>query len=100
MARHKSEEKTVFKLDRSIYEQYAGRYEISPDYFLDLACGDYFLTVRPTGQAETKFYAEGETLFFSNDPFIRIQFRKDDEGKVANLVLWQGEGERKARKIQ
>jgi CubicO group peptidase (beta-lactamase class C family) len=96
---YKSVEKTVYKLDRAIMDQYAGSYEITSDYFLDVSCGDYFLSVKPTGQSETKFYADGETLFFSTDPYIQIQFRKDGTGRVAGLVLWQGGSERKARKI-
>lgn len=96
----KPEEKPLYRLDPSIYQQYVGRYQVKPDYVLNVSYKDYYLVVQPTGQVPTKFYVEGETLFFSVDPFIRIQFRKDKLGKVDNLVLWQQDFELTAKKIQ
>jgi CubicO group peptidase (beta-lactamase class C family) len=96
----KPEEKPLYRLDPSTYAPYVGRYEISPDYALDVAFEDYYLVVRPTGQARTKFYVESETIFFSVDPFIRIQFRRDDKGAVSGLVLWQEDFEQKAVKVR
>lgn len=96
----KPQEKPLFRLDPSIIRQYVGRYEVSPDYVLNVAAEDYYLVVQPTGQALTKFYVEGETLFFSIDPFVRIQFLKDNQGRVTSLVLWQQDFELTAKKIQ
>jgi CubicO group peptidase (beta-lactamase class C family) len=93
-------EKTLFRLDPSIYEQYVGRYEVTPEYYLNVSAEDYYLEIEPTGQARTKFYVESETIFFSVDPFIRIQFRRDDGGKVNGLVLWQEDFEQKAAKVR
>jgi hypothetical protein len=42
---------------------------------------------------------EDETIFFSLDPYIRIQFRKDEQGKVLELVLWQQNFQQVAKKI-
>lgn len=96
----KSEEKTLFRLDPSAYQDYVGLYEVRPDYLLDVSFEDYYLVIQPTGQARTKFYVESQTLFFSIDPYIRIQFRRDDNGAVNGLVLWQQDFEQKARKIR
>ena len=96
----KHQEKPLYRLDPSVIRQYVGRYEVKPDYVLNVALEDYYLVVQPTGQALTKFYVEGETLFFSIDPFIRIQFLKDRQGRVTSLVLWQQDFELTAKKIQ
>ncbi len=96
----KPQEKPLFKLDPAIYRQYIGRYEVRPDYILDVSNVDYYLVVQPTGQAPTKFYVEGETLFFSIDPFIRIRFLRDSQGRVEGLVLRQQDFELTAKKIQ
>ncbi len=95
----KPEEKRLFRLDPSVYRQYAGRYEVSPDYALDIAPEDYYLVIRPTGQAPTKFYVENPTLFFSMDPYIRIQFLSDERGTVTGLILWQQDFKLEARKV-
>ena len=95
---YKPQEKTLYRLDPSIYARYVGRYEISPDYVLDVSCEDYFLIIRPSGQAPTKFYVENPTFFFSVDPYIRIQFLTDPKGNVTGLVLWQQDFKQEARK--
>ncbi len=92
-------ERPLYRLDPSIYQRYVGRYEITPDYVLDVKFEDYYLVIQPTGQAPTKFFVESETVFFSVDPFIRIQFRRDERGNVTHLVLWQQDFEQTARKI-
>jgi hypothetical protein len=55
--------------------------------------------ITPTGQAPTKFYAEGQTLFYSTDPYIRIQFYRGAGGIVDSLVLWQKGFRLEARRV-
>ncbi len=97
---YKPVEKDVLRLSADVYQEYVGRFEVNPSYALDVAWTDYYLVIRPTGQAPTKFYAEGRTLFYSTDPYIRIQFYKDKTGAVTNLVLWQKDFELEARKVR
>jgi CubicO group peptidase (beta-lactamase class C family) len=96
---YKPAAKQVLRLDPETYKSFTGRYEVGPNYFLDVAWEDYYLVIQPTGQAATRFYAEGQTLFYSTDPYIRIQFLRD-RGPVDGLVLWQQDFELKARKIE
>jgi CubicO group peptidase (beta-lactamase class C family) len=98
--RFKPEEKPLFRLDPSVYQDYVGFYEVAPDYHLDVSFEDYYLVIQPTGQARTKFYVESQTVFFSIDPYVRIQFRRDDNGVVNGLVLWQQDFEQKAEKVR
>jgi CubicO group peptidase (beta-lactamase class C family) len=98
--RFQPEERPLFRLDPTIIEQYVGRYKVTDDYFLDVRSEDYYLVIQPTGQAPTKFFVESGTIFFSIDPYIRIQFRRDDRGAVNGLVLWQQDFEQQAVKVQ
>jgi CubicO group peptidase (beta-lactamase class C family) len=95
----KPRERPLFRLDPSIYRQYVGRYQVTPDYALDVAYEDYYLVIRPTGQAATKFFVESQTFFFSIDPYVRIQFLSDDKGRITGLVLWQQDFKQEAKKI-
>ena len=97
---YKPVEKDVLRLSPDTYREFSGRFEVNPSYALDVTWEDYYLVIRPTGQAPTKFYAEGRTLFYSTDPYIRIQFYKDKTGSVTSLVLWQKDFEIEARKIR
>jgi len=94
------EVKTLYRLDSSVYSQYVGRYEINPDYVLNVTHEDYYMIITPTGQVPTKFYAQGLTVFFSEDPYIVIRFEKDGEGRVTGLILTQRGQSQKANKIE
>ncbi len=95
----KPEEKPLYRLDPSIYQQYVGRYQVNGSYYLEISFEDYYLVVHPTGQTPTKFYVETQTIFFSVDPFLRIKFNLDEKGQVTGLILWQEDYEIRARKI-
>ncbi len=97
---YKPEEKPVLRLAPESYQQYIGRYEVNPNYVLEVTQEDYYLVIRPTGQSPTKFYAESQTLFYSTDPYIRIQFLSNRLNRVDSLVLWQQDFELQAKKIQ
>ena len=99
-AHFRPEGKEVLRLDSATYQAYAGRYEVNPAYALEVKQDDYALMIQPTGQAPTKFYAEAQTLFYSTDPYVRIQFFKDKKGAVEGLVLWQGDFELEAKKVR
>jgi len=95
-----SEIKTYYRLDPSVYAQYVGKYEVRPDYMLNVKHEDYYLVIQPTGQAPTNFFVESQSTFFSVDPYIQIQFLKDTAGSVTGLLLTQRGQTSEARKIQ
>jgi CubicO group peptidase (beta-lactamase class C family) len=92
-------EKPVLRLAPEAYAEFVGRFEVGPGYALDIRPEDYYLVITPTGQAPTKFYAEGQTLFYSTDPYIRIQFYRGAGGIVDSLVLWQKGFRLEARRV-
>ncbi len=96
----KPQERPLFRLDPSVYQDYVGRYQVTPDYALDVTYEDYYLIIRPTGQAPTRFYVENQTFFFSIDPYVRIQFLSDDRGRVVGLILWQQDFKQEAKKVR
>ncbi len=94
------EEKILYRLEPSIYAQYVGKYEINPEYVLDVAHEDYYLIITPSGQIPTKFYAQGLSVFFSTDPYTVIRFEKNQEDRVTGLILTQRGQSQKAKKIE
>ncbi|MGD8535231.1 MAG: serine hydrolase domain-containing protein [Candidatus Aminicenantes bacterium] len=94
------EEKTLYRLDSAVYAQYVGKYEVNPEYILDVVHEDYYLVITPTGQAPTRFFAQGLTVFFSTDPYTVIRFEKDDEDSVTGLILRQRGQSTHAKKIE
>jgi CubicO group peptidase (beta-lactamase class C family) len=99
-AHFRPEEKSVLRLDPGAYGEFVGTYEVNPGYRLEVTHEDYYLVIKPTGQAVTKFYAEGQSLFYATDPYVRIQFLRNKAGDVEGLVLWQQDFELEAKKIR
>ncbi len=99
-AHYKPEEKSVLRLDPGAYGEFVGTYEVNPGYRLEVTHGDYYLVIKPTSQAATKFYAEGQSLFYATDPYVRIQFLRNKAGDVEGLVLWQQDFELEAKKVR
>jgi len=93
------QEKTPYRLPGEIYQEYVGRYEVNPNYYLDVQHQDYYLIVHPSGQIPTRFYAETKSTFFAIDPFSQIQFLRDEAGKVTGLVLRQKRIRVEAKKV-
>lgn len=96
----KPEVRKLFRLNPSVYAQYVGRYEVTPEYVLGVTHEDYYLVIQPAGQAPTKFFVESQAAFFSTGPYIHIRFVFDDEGEVSGLVLTQGGQAQRAVKIE
>lgn len=92
--------KTLYRLQPQIYQQYVGRYQLTPNYTLNIAYEDYYLVVQAPGQGRTKFYVDTRTSFFSRSPYTEIRFIRNAQGEVTKL-LWKRDDEwREAQKIE
>jgi CubicO group peptidase (beta-lactamase class C family) len=86
------------KVDPKIYDSYAGRYELAPNFILTISRQGDRLMAEATGQPQIELFAESDTKFFPKVIDARITFVKDDTGKVTHLIFYQGR-EQKAKRI-
>jgi CubicO group peptidase (beta-lactamase class C family) len=86
----KPEEKPLYRLDPSVSGSYVGRYRLGSGAVLEVSAEDPFLVLTSAGRPPIKLYVDGETVFFSIDPPLRVRFQKDGSGRVDRLVLIQG----------
>ncbi len=77
------------KVAAELLESYTGLYEIAPGFELRVKTENGKLIARATGQQPIELHAETETLFFTRMIDARIEFNKDDDGKVESLTLYQ-----------
>jgi CubicO group peptidase (beta-lactamase class C family) len=82
--------RTAVKVDEKILDTYAGTYELRPNFDLVVTVKDGQLITQATGQGTVPMLAESETKFFPTQFEAEIEFVKDDQGKVAGIVLHQG----------
>ncbi len=87
------------KIAPTVFDAYAGRYELGPNFVLRVfRDGNRFMT-QATGQGPAEVFAESEDKFFLRVTDAQIEFVKSASGKVESLVLFQGGREMSAKRL-
>jgi CubicO group peptidase (beta-lactamase class C family) len=94
--------RTIAKVDPKIYDQYVGKYELRPDFILNVTREGNSLMAQPTGPGQGKFevFPESEMKFFAERPELTLTFFKGPDGKVAHVVVRQGGRDQQGKKIE
>jgi CubicO group peptidase (beta-lactamase class C family) len=82
----------------TILADYAGTYEVSPQFRIVMTVEDNQLMTQATGQSKFPLFAESETKFFLKVVDAEIEFFRDGAGKVTHVVVHQGGRDLKAER--
>ncbi len=88
------------KVDPSVYDAYAGDYELAPNFILTITKEGEKLMGQATGQGKLELEPVSETQFTVPAVKANVVFEKDSAGKVTGLTLLQGGQTIKAKKIK
>jgi CubicO group peptidase (beta-lactamase class C family) len=88
------------KVDEKILETYVGEYEINPTFVIAVTKEKDRLFVQATGQDRFEIFAESQTKFFLKINDAKLEFVKDETGKVAKAILNQGGRTTEAKKVK
>jgi hypothetical protein len=69
---------------------YAGRYEVRPNFLLDVKAVGTELFLRGTGGDYLPLEPTGKDSFFYRQFYVPVKFKRDANGKVEAL-LWSGD---------
>lgn len=84
------EERQAIRLDPAIFDPFAGRYELAPGFILTFwREGERFFS-QATGQRQVEIFPSSPTRYFLKVVEAEVEFVKDGEGKVTEVVLYQG----------
>lgn len=89
--------RVVAKIDPKIYDEYVGKYQLTPTFALTVTREGDRLITQATGQGKLEIFPESETAFFPKEVDARITFVKED-GKVTHLILHQNGRDKKAKR--
>ncbi len=93
-------ERQAIPLAAAAFDAYAGEYQLAPNFILTITReGDKFMS-QATGQSKVEIYAESDTKFFLRVVDAQLQFVKDGDGKITQLILFQGGRGMPAKKIK
>ncbi len=93
-------EKKSITVASDILQKYVGKYELQPNFIIDITVEGNSIYAMATGQPKFEIFAESETLFFLKVVPAEISFNKNDQGKIDSLTLNQGGRQMPAKKIE
>jgi len=88
----------VITLHPSTLDQYIGEYQLAPNFIISIRKKGTALEAQATGQQAFDIFAEKEDLFFAKIVEAKIEFLKDENGKVSELILHQNGLKQKGKK--
>jgi CubicO group peptidase (beta-lactamase class C family) len=77
-------------VDTRIFDGYEGRYEMRPNFILNITREGDRLYAQATGQRRFEIFPESEKEYFAKVPPIQISFKTGDGGKATEVILHQG----------
>jgi D-alanyl-D-alanine carboxypeptidase len=83
------QERQAVKVDPSIYDAYAGDYELAPTFSITVTRAGDQLFAQATGQPRFEIFPASESRFFLKVVDAEIEFLRGADGKVTGLVLHQ-----------
>jgi hypothetical protein len=84
-----SEAHKEVSLDPRLFDQYTGRFPLTPAFILTITREGDHLFVQATNQPRFELFAEGAKAFFLKAVDAQITFDTDDKGRATGLVLHQ-----------
>lgn len=81
-------EQKEIQLDDNILQQYVGKYQIEPGFFLEFTLEKNSLWIQPTGDSKMQVFAKGGDNFFVKKADATLLFEKEgDEFKIVKVNL-------------
>ncbi|HKX65014.1 MAG TPA: serine hydrolase [Rhizomicrobium sp.] len=93
-----SERKEV-SADPKVLARYIGRYELRPDFVMEISQEGDHLFAQATKQSKIPLFAESEKTFFSRVVDAQITFEVNNDGPAAALLLHQGGRDIRAKRL-
>ena len=92
--------KKEVSVDSTNLKQYVGEYELAPGFTITISLDAGGLKGQATGQPAFDLYAEKENVFFLKVVEAKIEFVKDADGKVTEMILYQNGQQPRGQKIK
>lgn len=92
--------KKEIAVEQSILRQYVGEYQLAPNFSITISLGENGLKGQATGQPAFDLYAEKENVFFLKVVEAKVEFVKDANGNVTELILYQNGQQPRGKKIK
>jgi nitroreductase len=89
----------AIELPKEILSRYTGKYELQPDFVMEIKLEENKLVVLAPGQPKLPLFAEAERDFFFKVVDAQISFQVNEKGEVTGLIFIQGDRRMNAPKL-
>jgi len=87
-------------VDENILQTYVGKYELSPEFIINVTKNGSQMIAQATGQAEFEIYPRSENVFYLKVVEAQITFNLNENGQVMSMTLLQGGQETTGLKLK
>jgi CubicO group peptidase (beta-lactamase class C family) len=94
------EAKKEIKVPLETLNNYAGVYEVVPQFQITVKVEEGKLMAQATNQPPFELFAQKENYFFLNAVEAEVEFVSNEKGEVEKLILYQGGRKTEAKKIK
>jgi len=88
--------KTAVAVDPKVLADYVGTFDVAHRFDVTFTVEDGHLMGETAGQGKLRLYAESATRFFPLETDLAVEFVRDDQGKVTQMILHHGGQDLKA----
>jgi len=92
-------ERTEVSVDGATLARYVGRYQLRPDFVLEVALQNGKLVAQAATQPEIPIFAESQTKFFARAIDAQITFVAEGDAPASALILHQGGRNTTAKRV-
>jgi CubicO group peptidase (beta-lactamase class C family) len=92
-------ERTEMTVDAATLARYVGRYQLRPEFVLEVALQNGKLVAQAATQPEIPIFAESQTKFFARAIDAQITFVTEGGGPASALILHQGGRDITAKRV-
>jgi serine-type D-Ala-D-Ala carboxypeptidase/endopeptidase len=95
-----TKEHKAIPVDTKLADRYVGRYEMAPNFILDITRDGDHLYAQATGQGQFEIFPETEKEYFAKITELEISFHTGADGKATELVVHQGGANTTAKRLE
>jgi serine-type D-Ala-D-Ala carboxypeptidase/endopeptidase len=91
---------TAVSVDPGVFDHYAGRYQLAPNFILAVTREETHLMAQATGLGKFELFPEGVMGYFAKVGGIGVTFETNDQGAATGLILHQNGRDIRAPRIE
>lgn len=92
--------KKEITLDEQTLREYAGEYQLDPEFSITITVSNGRIYEQATGQGKAEIFAEQKDVFFLKVVEAKLKFVRNENNEIVSMILLQGGQEMEGKKVK